>query len=340
MKITIFGSGSWGTAVAILLDGNGNDVTIWSAFKEEAEALRSTRVNPRLPGVRIPASVTVTADLSEAAADTEFAVIAVPSFAVRETVRKARTVLSPDCMVLCISKGIEQETAMRFSQVLAEELGRTSGIVILSGPSHAEEVSRRIPTACVAASEDLLAAQRVQDLFMNDTFRVYTSTDVLGVELGAAFKNVIALAAGICDGLGYGDNTIAMLATRGLAEIAELCVAMGGRKDTLAGLAGLGDLIVTCTSRHSRNRRAGVLIGQGLTAEDAMRRVGAVVEGYYAAQAAVMLSGAAGVEMPICRETYEVLYHHADPRESLYRLMTRTKRAEDAPSNGGANWVL
>lgn len=340
MKITIFGSGSWGTAVAMLLHGNGNDVTIWSAFEEEAAMLRKTRENSRLPGVRIPEEIRITAALDDAAQGIGLAVVAVPSFAVRETARRLRGRLPDGCITLCISKGIEKDTAKRFSEVLEEELGAVEKIVILSGPSHAEEVSRRIPTACVAASKDVQAAMAVQDIFMNDFFRVYTSADVLGVELGAAFKNIIALCAGVCEGLGYGDNTIAMLATRGLAEIAELCVAMGGHKETLAGLAGLGDLIVTCTSRHSRNRRAGVLIGEGNDTDAAMQKVGAVVEGYYAAQAAKTLAEKVGVEMPICEEAYGVLYNRVDPRAAMRRLMSRTKKAENELMTGSADWVL
>lgn len=340
MEVTIFGSGSWGTAVAILLQGNGHRVTIWSAFAEEAVALRETRENPRLPGVQISQEIDITSDLEKAVAGAELAVVAVPSFAVRETARRLRGKLPENCLILCISKGIEKDTAKRFSEVLREELAPEERIVILSGPSHAEEVSRRIPTACVAASADFQAARAVQDAFMNDFFRVYTSNDVLGVELGAAFKNIIALCAGICEGLGFGDNTIAMLATRGLAEIAELCVAMGGHKETLAGLAGLGDLIVTCTSKHSRNRRAGVLIGQGLTVSDAMEQVGAVVEGYYAAKAAKDLAEKVGVEMPICAEAYKVLYENMDPKEAMKRLMSRTRRAENEILTGSEDWVL
>ncbi|MDR0839108.1 MAG: NAD(P)-dependent glycerol-3-phosphate dehydrogenase [Oscillospiraceae bacterium] len=328
MRITVFGSGGWGTAIAILLCGNGHDVTLWSAFESEAAALRDTRENPLLKGVKIPDDVHITSNLKQSLADAELAVIATPSFAVRETAVKLRGALTGDCVVVCVSKGIEQNSSRLFSEILRDALGEKRRIASLSGPTHAEEVSLRIPTACVAASRDRDAAELVQDVFMNEYFRVYTSDDVVGVELGAALKNVIALCAGICDGLGYGDNTIAMLATRGLTEIAHLVIALGGRRETVAGLAGLGDLIVTCTSRHSRNRRAGVLIGKGYSVKDAMSEVGAVVEGYYAARAARDLSERTGIDMPICSEAYRVLYEDKDPRAALRELMTRTKRSE------------
>lgn len=336
MKISVFGSGGWGTAVAILLQGNGNNVTLWSAFEKEAAALREMRENPLLKGVKIPDELKITSDIDTALDGIEAAVVAAPSFAVRETAGRLRGRLPKDCIVICISKGIEKDTSMRFSQILEETLGSDTPIASLSGPSHAEEVSRRVPTACVATSRRLDVATKVQDIFMNDYFRVYTSSDLVGVELGAALKNIIALSAGICDGIGYGDNTIAMLMTRGLAEIAELCVALGGRKETLAGLTGVGDLIVTCTSRHSRNRRAGVIIGQGVEAHEAMRQVGAVVEGYYAAKAAHDLAGKAGVDMPICEEAYKVLYEGKDPKIALKELMSRDKKSEISSEAG---WV-
>ena len=242
-----------------------------------------------------------------------------------------------DAVIVCISKGIEKDTTRLFSRILRDTLGDGVRLASLSGPTHAEEVGRQIPTACVAASEDIKTAEAVQDVFMNDYLRVYTTTDVIGVELGAALKNVIALGAGISDGLGFGDNTIAMLMTRGLAEMAELCVKLGGRKQTLAGLAGLGDLIVTCTSKHSRNRRAGVLIGKGMDVQEAMREVGAVVEGYYAAKAAYELSLSTGVDMPICTEAYKVLYEGKSPMEAMRDLMSRARRHES--DTGEETWV-
>ena len=328
MKISVFGSGGWGTAISVLLSSNGHEVVLWSAFEKEAKTLGETRENPLLKGVKIPESVEITADTDYAGKHAELVVMAAPSFAVRSTAEKMKGRLKDGCIVVCISKGIERETSMRFSQILEEVLGDSAGIVSLSGPSHAEEVGRGIPTACVAAAKDHDLAKTVQKVFMNETFRVYTSTDIVGVEMGAALKNIIALCAGVCDGLGYVDNTIAMLVTRGLAEIGELTVALGGRKETLSGLAGVGDLIVTCTSVHSRNRRAGVLIGKGLSAEEAMQEVGAVVEGYYAANAAHELARKAGVEIPICEEAYKVLYEGKNAADTIKDLMSRAARPE------------
>ncbi|MCF0120502.1 MAG: NAD(P)-dependent glycerol-3-phosphate dehydrogenase [Oscillospiraceae bacterium] len=328
MKISVFGSGSWGTAIAMLLFENGHDVTLWSAFEKEAELLDRERENPTLKGVTIPAGIKITADLDAAIEGVEVAVVATPSFAVSETAHKLKGRLSDECLIVCVSKGIEKDTSRLFSDIIIDVLGSDIKFAALSGPTHAEEVSRRIPTACVVASDDREVAERVQSVFMNERFRVYTTDDMIGVELGAALKNVIALSAGICDGMGYGDNTIAMLMTRGLAEMAELCMALGGRKETLAGLAGVGDLIVTCTSRHSRNRRAGVLIGKGVEVHEAMKQVGAVVEGYYAAKAAHDLAAKVGVEMPISEQAYRVLYEGKNASEATVELMSRSKRSE------------
>jgi len=327
LKITILGSGGWGTALALLLHENGHQVTLWSAFSKESEQLQRERENPYLPGISLPETLICTADMASVQG-AELVVLATPSFAVRETACAMREYLAPNATVVIVSKGIERETLRIFSHVVQDVLGKAARVTALSGPSHAEEVAREIPTACVAVAEDLAVAEFVQDVFMNRRFRVYTSTDVIGVELGAALKNVIALATGASDGLGCGDNTIAALMTRGLDEIASLAVALGGRRETLAGLAGLGDLIVTCTSRHSRNRRAGVFIGKGMGVSDAMEQVGGVVEGYYAAGAAHALAKQAGVEMPICGEIYRVLYEDKDPGQVVKDLMTRGKRAE------------
>ncbi len=337
MKISVFGSGGWGTAVAKLLYENGHDVTLWSKFEKEVETLNMCRENPLLKGVKIPEGIQITTSISASVDGIDIAVIATPSFAVAETAEAIKGKLPSNCIVVCISKGIEKDTSRLFSQILRETLGNQVKLASLSGPTHAEEVGRQIPTACVVASEDIKTAETVQDIFMNDYLRVYTSTDVIGVELGAALKNVIALGAGISDGLGFGDNTIAMLMTRGLAEMAELCVALGGKKSTLAGLAGLGDLIVTCTSQHSRNRRAGVLIGKGIEVQEAMRQVGAVVEGYYAAKAAHELSQKVGIDMPICEEAYKVLYEGKPAIAALKDLMGRSKRREW--DSGEENWV-
>ncbi len=337
MKISVLGSGSWGTAVAKLLNENGHDVTLWSKFEKEAETLRTARENPFLKGVIIPDAVKITAIAGEAARGVDIAVFATPSFAVAETAALFKDKLPKDCIIVCISKGIEKDTTRLFSRILRETFGEDAKIASLSGPTHAEEVGRGMPTACVVASEDIKIAEMVQDVFSNDYMRVYTSTDVIGVELGAALKNVIALGAGISDGLGFGDNTIAMLMTRGLAEMADLCVALGGKKGTLAGLAGLGDLIVTCTSQHSRNRRAGVLIGKGVPVQEAMKQVGAVVEGYYAAKAAHELAAKTGIDMPISEEAYKVLYEGKSPLDAMRDLMARDKKREDA--SGNESWV-
>ena len=337
MKISVFGSGAWGPAMALLLRDNGHDTVLWSKFSEEAEILRLTRKNPLLAGIDIPDDVYITTDMGEAARDAGAVIIAAPSYAVRETVEALRGKVSGRSVVICISKGIEKDTASLFTGIIRGALGEKTQIAAVSGPTHAEEVARRIPTACVSASRDIEVAVRVQELLMNEYLRVYTSTDVVGVELGAALKNVIALCAGICDGLGFGDNTLAMLMTRGLAEMAELCVAMGGRKETLAGLTGLGDLIVTCMSRHSRNRRAGVLIGKGFSVADAMSGAGAVVEGYYAAKSANELSLKMGIEMPICVEAYKVLYEEKDPLAAINGLMSRSGKSELGA--GEETWV-
>ena len=337
MNISVFGSGAWGTAIALLLSDNGHEVTLLSKFEDEVDTLSRTRENPLLKGVDIPGDIRMLSDMDTAARGARAAVIAVPSFAVRETVYSLQGRLDDDCLIVCMSKGIEKDTSSLFTDIIRNTLGNETQIAAVSGPTHAEEVARRIPTACVAASKDLEVAERIQGLLMNENFRVYTSTDVIGVELGAALKNVIALSAGICDGLEFGDNTIATLMTRGLAEIAELCVRMGGKKETLAGLAGLGDLIVTCMSRHSRNRRAGVLIGKGMPRQEAMREVGAVVEGYYAAKAAYRLSEAMDIEMPICCEAYRVLYEGKSPLEATRDLMSRRRKSEQ--TTGAEIWV-
>ncbi len=327
MKITVLGSGGWGTALAILLLDNGNDVTLWSFLEKEAEVLRETKENPMLKGVPLPEELKITTSM-DGLKDSELVVLATPSFAVRETARKAAPLLREDAVVVSVGKGIEKDTALCLTQIIEEELGGRGKVVALSGPSHAEEVGRRVPTGCVAASRDQAAAELVQDVFMSPRFRVYTNSDVLGVELGAALKNVLALCCGISDGMGLGDNTKALLMTRGMTEMARLGVALGGKKETFAGLSGMGDLIVTCTSMHSRNRRCGILIGQGKGVQEAMKEVGATVEGYYAALSAHQLAGKAGVEMPICESAYRVLYEGESARDMMGRLMNRNKKRE------------
>ena len=327
MKITVVGSGGWGTALALVLEENGHQVTLWSHRPEKAEELKRTRENPMLKGVPLPEGLGLTADLG-VAGESEVVVMVTPSFAVRETAAKLRDVVKPGTVIVSASKGIEKESSLRLSQVINQELEGKCPVVVLSGPSHAEEVGRHIPTGVVAAAERPEHANLVQDLFMNPRFRVYTSNDPIGTEICAALKNVIALCAGCSDGMGCGDNTKALLMTRGLAEMARLGVALGGKKETFTGLAGVGDLIVTCTSMHSRNRRCGILIGQGVPVQRALEEIGAVVEGYYAAANARALAQRAGVEMPIAQAAYEVLYQGRDPKLVVTDLMGRSKRSE------------
>ncbi len=331
MNVTVLGSGGWGTALALLLLENGHKVTLWSYKEEESAALREKRENPVLPGVPLPEKLSLTADIA-CVRDSAAVVLATPSFAVRATARQAKPFLAPGAVMISVSKGVEKDTSLTLTEVIAQEVGEDHPIVALSGPSHAEEVGRGVPTVVVSASRDEKSAKLVQDLFMNERFRVYTTDDVVGVELGAALKNVIALCAGVSDGLGYGDNTKAALMTRGLTEIARLGEALGGRKETFAGLAGLGDLIVTCTSMHSRNRRCGIAIGKGTAPEQAVKEMGMVVEGYYAAANAKALADKVGVEMPITQAACRVLYEGRSPQEAMMELMTRERKQESEES--------
>ena len=331
MKITVLGSGGWGTALSILLHDNGHQVTLWSFQAQEAETMRATHENPMLKGVALPEGITFVNDFSPVS-DSDMVVFATPSFAVRQTARNAAPFLRPGTAVVSVTKGIEGKTGLRMSEIIREEIHNSCQVVALSGPSHAEEVGRKVPTGVVAACADLAAAELVQDTFMSPVFRVYTNPDIVGVELGGALKNVIALCCGVSDGMGLGDNTKALMMTRGMTEMARLGVALGGRSETFAGLSGMGDLIVTCTSMHSRNRRAGILIGKGESAQQAMEEVGAVVEGYYAAESAHMLAEKVGVDMPICRSAYEVLYEGRPVQHVLEDLMGRQKRGESDQS--------
>ena len=328
MKVTVLGSGAWGTALALVLLENGHDVTLWSFLEEEKAVLEQTRENPMLKGVPLPETLKLTTDMS-VVRGCDAVVIATPSFAVRSTAAKLRELAEPGTILISVSKGIEKDTSLRLSQAIEQEVGDKCPVVVLCGPSHAEEVGRGIPTAVVAAADELRHAEFVQDLFMNDRFRIYTSTDRVGAEICAALKNVIALCAGCCDGMGYGDNTKAMLMTRGLAEITRLGVALGGKPESFAGLTGVGDLIVTCCSMHSRNRRCGILLGQGKSVEEALKEVGATVEGYYAAANARTLAQKVGVEMPIAQMAYEVLYEGRDVHSVVTALMSRAKKAEN-----------
>lgn len=327
MKITVLGAGAWGTALALVLVDNKNDVTLWTYKSEQAETMRRERINPRLKGITLPDELRIS-DHFDTIGESDMIVMGTPSYTIRDMARKIAPLIREDAVIVPVSKGIERDTALCMTQVIEEELGGKGRLVVLSGPSHAEEVARRIPTGCVAASEDSDAAVLVQDAFMNPNFRVYTNTDVIGVELGAALKNVLALCCGISDGMGLGDNTKALLMTRGMTEMARLGVAMGGRKETFAGLSGMGDLIVTCTSRHSRNRTCGVLIGEGKSVAEAIDEVGATVEGYYAAFSARQLARKLGVEMPICECAYQMLYEHQPVASVVEQLMTRDKRRE------------
>ena len=326
MNAVVLGSGGWGTALSIALRDNGHAVTLWSHNAEKAAAMRATRENPLLKGVEIPPEIDITGEI-ERLRDAELAVFATPSFALRETAKKAAPHLPLEALAVSVTKGIEPKTHLRMSQLVREETGHER-LAVLSGPSHAEEVARRLPTGCVAAAESQSDAEAVQHAFMNEAFRIYTHDDVVGVELAGALKNVIALCCGIADGCGFGDNAKALLMTRALTEMSRLAEKLGGRQDTLAGLAGVGDLIVTCTSMHSRNRRAGILIGQGKSAEEAMREVGAVVEGWYACQSAKELADELGVSMPICGAVYAVLFEGADVRQTVHTLMNRLPKRE------------
>ncbi|MGB9885959.1 MAG: NAD(P)H-dependent glycerol-3-phosphate dehydrogenase [Moorellales bacterium] len=330
-SVAVLGAGSWGTALAVLLAEKGYRVRLWARRPEAAEELRWRRENlSYLPGIVIPFEVAVTSDLAEALHNAEVVVLSVPSHALRPTLRLARSLLPRQALLVNTAKGLEADSLRRLSQVVTEELGEEAGarLAVLSGPSHAEEVSRRFPTAVVVASQELGTAEAIQDLFSTSYLRVYTNPDLVGVELGGALKNVIALASGMADGLGFGDNTRAAIITRGLAEIARLGVRLGANPLTFAGLAGLGDLVVTCTSPHSRNRQAGLLIGRGHTLEQALAQVGMVVEGVRTTRAACELADRMGVEMPISREVYRVLFEGRAPQEGVARLMLRNKARE------------
>jgi glycerol-3-phosphate dehydrogenase (NAD(P)+) len=329
MKIAVVGSGAWGTALAIALCKNGHDVTLLARSAEKAEQMKNTRHNPRLEGITLPEELKISAECACVAGST-LVVIASPSHAIRPMCRQIAAYLDEKTVMVSVTKGIEENTMLRMSQVVQEETNRP--VVALTGPSHAEELAQCMPTGCVAASPEQNHAELVQDAFMSDYFRIYTSPDIVGAELGGALKNVIALCAGATDGMGYGDNIKAMLMTRGLTEMARLGVAMGANRDTFAGLAGVGDLIVTCTSPHSRNRRAGILIGKGETPDAAREQIGAVVEGYYAAKSAWGLAQKYGVDMPIVRAACAVLYENVSTTQVVEQLLNRSKKPESEDS--------
>ncbi len=328
MQIGVIGSGTWGTALAALLIHNGEKATLWSAFEKEAQQIRETRKHPNLPETELPENMEITTDLEKAMDGKDMLVLAVPSIYVRETARKMAPFCRKGQIIVNVAKGIEEDSLMVLSQVIEEELPQAD-VAVLSGPSHAEEVSRFLPTTCVVGAHSRETAETVQKVFMSQVFRVYTSPDMIGIELGAALKNVIALAAGIADGLGYGDNTKAALITRGIAEISRLGTAMGGKPQTFAGLSGIGDLIVTCASMHSRNRRAGILIGKGYSMEEAMKEVKMVVEGVYSAKAARTLSHKYQVPMPIVEQVNEVLFEGKPAGDAVRDLMLRDRQIEN-----------
>ena len=327
-NVGIMGAGSWGTALALLLHKNGHQVTVWSISEEEVEMLSTKREHEsKLPGVRIPDDMEFTSDLAKAVKDKDFIVMAVPSPFTRSTAKSMSPYIPEGQIIVDVAKGIEEDTLMTLSQQIEQEIPQAD-VAVLSGPSHAEEVGRGIPTSVVIGAKTKKTAEYLQSMFMNEVFRVYTSPDILGMELGGSLKNVIALAAGIADGLGYGDNTKAALITRGIAEIARLGVEAGGALESFTGLTGIGDLIVTCASVHSRNRKAGYLIGQGMSMQEAMDEVKMVVEGVYSTKAAVKMGKKYDVSTPIIEEVNKVLFEGKNPGEAVRDLMLRDSKPE------------
>lgn len=330
MKIGIIGAGSFGLALGVLLNNNGHKATIWSrgTNEKEFEEVVKTRENKsKLPGVLIPKEVDFTKDIEKTVKENELIVLAVPSPGMRNTAKMIKEYVSDGKIIVNVTKGIEADTLMTMSDIIEEEIPNCK-VCILSGPTHAEEVGRGMPTSIVAGAKEKSIAEFVQNVFMNESFRVYTSPDILGIEIGSSLKNVIALAAGVADGLGYGDNTKAAIITRGIAEITRLGIKMGGKAETFSGLTGIGDLIVTCASMHSRNRRAGILIGEGKTMEEAMAEVKMVVEGVHSAKAAMQLSKKYDVELPIIEQVNEILFNNKPAKEAVKGLMLRDKKAE------------
>lgn len=328
-KAGVLGAGSWGTALSVLLSDNGHQVTMWSIDENEVKMLNEKREHEtKLPGVKLPDQLIVTGDLESTVKEKDFLVLAVPSPFTRSTAAKMSPYVIAGQIIVDVAKGIEESTLMTLSQQIRQEIPQAD-VAVLSGPSHAEEVGRRLPTTCVIGATTRKTAEYLQSMFISKVFRVYTSPDILGIELGGSLKNVIALAAGIADGLGYGDNTKAALITRGIAEIARLGVKMGGKIETFSGLTGIGDLIVTCASVHSRNRKAGYLIGQGKSVQEAMDEVKMVVEGVYSAKAAAKLAEKYQVSMPIVEEVNKVLFEDKAPAEAVDDLMMRESRSEN-----------
>lgn len=329
-EVTVLGAGSWGTALSIVLADNGHQVRLWTHHPEQAKTINQTHKNEKYLDAMIPKEITAYHHLEEAIHDTDAIVIVVPTKAIREVCKKLNDILKHSPLLIHASKGIEPDTLKRISEIIREEMDQYTyeDIVVLSGPSHAEEVAKRQPTTVTVSSLNEKNAKRAQDLFINESFRVYTSTDVIGIELGGALKNIIALGAGISDGLGYGDNAKAALLTRGLAEIARLGVSLGANPLTFLGLPGVGDLVVTCTSVHSRNWRAGNLLGKGQSLKEVLDQMGMVVEGVRTTKAAYQLAEKQNVEMPITKGIYEVLFNHKQPKDVVESLMSRDKREE------------
>ena len=325
-KICIIGSGSWGVAIGIHAANTGNKVIMWAHSDEECAEINKNRRTKYLPNVTIPQSIKCTTSLEEAIKESEIIFHVTPSKYTRETMKKYKQYITNQPVIIC-SKGFESSTLYTLSEVANDEMPNVK-IGVFSGPSHAEEVGRGIPTTVVVGAKNKETAEMLQDVFMNKVFRVYTSSDIVGIELGGALKNVIALAAGTVDGLGYGDNTKAALMTRGIAELTRLGEALGGKPETFSGLTGVGDLIVTCTSVHSRNRKAGYLMGKGMTAEEAMKEVKMVVEGVYSAKAALGLAKKCNVAVPIVEAVNRVLFENADPKEEVSNLLLRERKQE------------
>lgn len=328
-KIGIIGAGSWGTALAVNLSRNNHEVVIWSIMEDEIKMLEEHREHlDKLPGVKLADCISFTTDLEAAIKGMDMLVLAVPSIFTRSTSKNMAPFVEEGQIIACVGKGIEDDTFMTITDIVEEEIPQAD-VCVLCGPSHAEEVGQGLPTTVVAGAHTQKSAEYIQDTFMNETFRVYTSPDMLGMELGGSFKNVIALAAGMCDGLGFGDNTKAALIVRGISEVARLAVAMGAKPETVNGLTGVGDLIVTCQSKHSRNRKAGELMGQGMTMDEATKAVKMVVEGVYSAKAALALGKKYYVTMPIIEEVNKVLFEDKSAKEAVYDLMLREKRVEN-----------
>jgi glycerol-3-phosphate dehydrogenase (NAD(P)+) len=330
-KAAFLGGGSFGTALSMLLSKKGVEVSLWDREIEVVEEINNKRTNEKyLKNIHIPEGVVATNDIVEAMEGAEYLILAVPSHIIRILCRNIKDHVKKEQVLVTVAKGIEEDSLKRISEIISEELPNNP-VVILSGPSHAEEVAAEIPTTVVASSKQMVYAEKVQDLFMTSRFRVYTNEDLVGVEIGGAVKNIIALAAGVSDGIGYGDNTKAALMTRGMSEIMRIGTKLGGKKETFAGLTGMGDLIVTCTSMHSRNRRAGILIGSGVPVEEAIKQIGMVVEGIKACKAFYHLKEKEGISMPITDVLYQVLFNGKDPKQGVAELMNRDKKDETYP---------